>query len=87
MRRQVVRATYNSHIYLLSIHKLTVLALSLSLLVKINLCYFVEFWSGERVLIIWGLRLICLKPVEESNTTKEVHSKCLRLEKAQEPPW
>ena len=39
------------------------------------------------MLIIWGLRLICLKPVEESNTTKEVHSKCLRLEKAQEPPW
>ena len=55
MRRQVVRATYNSHIYLLSIHKLTVLALSLSLLVKINLCYFVEFWSGERVLILYGV--------------------------------
>ena len=41
------------------------LTLSLSLLVKINLCYFVEFWSEERVLK-WGLRFICLQPVEES---------------------
>ena len=37
-------------------------------MVKINLCYFVEFWSGWGKLrvLIWRLRLICLKPVEES---------------------
>ena len=72
MRRQMVRATYNNHKWYLSpfysYSHLTLLALSWSLLVKINLCYFVVFWSGDwkSAYIIWGLTLICLKPVEET---------------------
>ena len=72
MRRQMVRATYNNHKWYLSpfysYTHLTLLALSWSLLVKVNFCYFVEFWSGDwkSAYIIWGLRLICLQPVEES---------------------